>query len=76
MTIKHDTQIFVGKNCISCNRVVAYLKKTKTNYIVTDIHETNSNWAKKLFTIPALVVNKKLMAYGEEDIMKYLKKSN
>lgn len=71
MTLK-NTFVFVGNNCSGCIRVLDYLKRTKTKCNIKDIQEAGEPWNKRIFAIPALVVNKKLIAYGEDDIVKYL----
>jgi len=65
--------LFVGNNCCSCNKIAQFIKEKNINISSINIDEEDYSLPFSLMIIPALVLNKKLLAYGP-DILKYLKK--
>ncbi len=63
--------LYVGNDCFSCNKIEQFIKENNVNVSTINIDEEEYNLPFSLMIIPALVKNKKLIAYGP-DIIKHI----
>lgn len=65
--------LFVGNNCCSCNKITQYISKNNIDIPAVNIDDEDYSLPFSLMIIPALVLDKKLIAYGP-DIFSHIEK--
>ena len=67
--------LFVSDHCTDCVSVVEFIQNNAFPCELKNIDRENEKPEISIFIIPALVKGQKLLAYGEKDILKILKKT-
>ncbi|MDR9399557.1 MAG: glutaredoxin domain-containing protein [Salibacter sp.] len=69
-------QLFVGKDCHDCQKVIDYIEENNLNVEIIDLDEDNATQPPvDIFVRPALFVGNELKAYGV-DIIAFIKQNN
>ncbi len=75
MLPENKYQLFISNKCTCCDKILMYLKREKITVKTINIDEEDYNLPFSLIIIPALVQEKRLVGYGADDIMSFLKTS-
>ena len=75
MTFSSKYQLFISDKCCCCDTIIDHLKKENISIETINITTEDYELPFSLLIFPALVKEKKLICYGTDDIIKYLKKN-
>jgi len=67
--------IYVGEKCSDCQDVLNFIKLKELNVETRNIDNSDDEVPTHIFVIPALVSGEKILAYGQQDIIKILERA-
>ena len=73
ITNTHSYQLLIRNKCTCCEDILKHVQSEKSNIPVINIDEQEHNLPFSIAIFPALILDKKLVSYGCEDIIARLK---
>jgi hypothetical protein len=68
--------IYVSDHCSDCVKVINYIRTSSLDCEVINVAQAVGIMPVHIFIVPALTQGEKLLAYGEQDILKILNQSS
>ncbi len=73
--MKDRYRIYISDHCSDCDKLVRYVEEKGFEVEVLNIDRCDKMADIKIYIIPALMAGEKLLAYGENDIIRILERA-